>query len=406
MRFIAAQIGARRGYSVPALLESAGLLERFYTDATGNVGYGKWLVKVGPLCGFRNLAHRLAERRIPDSIKSKTVSVGLPPLRFARTRPLSASDSSAKFRAQLRWNARFGREIVKHGFGPATHLYSMLGECGPALAAAKRAGLGSITEVYILLSSEKIVAHEQRAFPQWEPPPPDLDAVRREFPAEDNLLDYTDYTICPSEAVQGDLEQNFGWAEGRSAVVPYGIDPKWLLAQTRPVPGRVLFVGTAGLRKGIQYLASAAELLCEKGRRYEFRVAGDVTSSIQSQQACCRLKFLGRIPRARIHEEYERADLFVLPSLAEGSAEAAYEALAAGLPVITTAAAGSVVRDGLEGFIVPERDPSALAAAIERIIENQSMRAELSHRAQARARQYTFAQYGKRLLAVLRTFHR
>ncbi|NEP01918.1 MAG: glycosyltransferase family 4 protein [Symploca sp. SIO2E9] len=57
-------------------------------------------------------------------------------------------------------------------------------------------------------------------------------------------------------------------------------------------------------------------------------------------------------------------------SLAEGSAGLTYEALAAGLLVITTEATGSVHRDGIEGFIIPERDSGALAARIEELLED------------------------------------
>jgi glycosyltransferase involved in cell wall biosynthesis len=94
----------------------------------------------------------------------------------------------------------------------------------------------------------------------------------------------------------------------------------------------------------------------------------------------------------------------VLPSVAEGSAEATYEALAAGLPVITTEAAGSVVRHGIDGWVVPERDSVALAEAIERIIGDRHLRATMSLAARERAREYTVERYGERLVAALQRF--
>ena len=99
-------------------------------------------------------------------------------------------------------------------------------------------------------------------------------------------------------------------------------------------------------------------------------MAGGVTRASRSSRSAGGLDFLGRVPRERIHEEFAAADVFVLPSSAEGSAEATYEALAAGVPVVTTPAAGSVVRDGIEGRVVPERDPFALADAIAEIVED------------------------------------
>lgn len=103
-----------------------------------------------------------------------------------------------------------------------------------------------------------------------------------------------------------------------------------------------------------------------------------------------------------MRREFAGADVFVLPSLAEGSAEVTYEALACGVPVITTKAAGSVVRDGIEGRIVPERDPDAVAAAILEIVEDREKRNRMAFAARERARHYTWDRYGERLVTALR----
>jgi glycosyltransferase involved in cell wall biosynthesis len=282
----------------------------------------------------------------------------------------------------------------------------MLDEFGPALTGAKEAGLSVVTEFYIRLSTEQIVAKEQRAFAGWEPPAPELDSVRREFADERDLVGLTDFAICPSEAVESDLENEFGFPAHRSAVVPYGVASERFNTCSIPVTGRVLFVGTVGLRKGVHYLAMAAEELARLGRQYEFLLVGNVTPRIAKHPGCGHLRFLGRIPRHRIAEQFATADVFVLPSLAEGSAEASYEALAAGVPVITTAAAGSVVRHEVEGLLVPERDPHALANAIERVIENRRLRAQLAAAARHRAREYGLEAYGQRLVSALKSFAR
>ena len=401
MKFLVAQIGARRGYAIPALLERAGMLDRFYTDITGDIGVGKWLAHGGSIVGGNGAVSRLHGRRLPKEIRQRTATFATASLRHLFRLAFTGDASSQQFREHLRWNADLGHAMIRRGFGGATHLYSMLGECGPLLTEAKRRGLKIISEVYILLSTERIVADERCAFPNWEPPQPDLNGIRRAFPDESNFLRQIDFAICPSEAVRDDLQANFDFPNARSFVVPYGIDPKWLELAPRPKARRVLFVGTAELRKGIHYLAMAAEKLKRQGEPYEFHVAGNVSSRIASKRLCQNLKFLGRIPRDRIHEEFANADVFVLPSLAEGSAEVTYEALAAGLPVITTRSAGSVVRDGIEGFIIPERDPEKLTVAIRQIVEDRSLRDRMSVAARTRARDYTWQRYAGRLLAVL-----
>ncbi|MGH8102620.1 MAG: glycosyltransferase [Chthoniobacterales bacterium] len=103
-------------------------------------------------------------------------------------------------------------------------------------------------------------------------------------------------------------------------------------------------------------------------------------------------------------EEFARADIVVLPSLAEGSAAVIYEALAAGLPIVTTPEAGSVVRDGIEGRIVPSRDPEALANAIAETVEDREKRERMAYAARERAREFTWERYGERLIAALKSF--
>jgi glycosyltransferase involved in cell wall biosynthesis len=387
VKFGVAQIGARRGYAVPAILEKAGMLERFYTDLASD-----------------NLVTSLVapSRRLPPNIHTFTRTFPWLTLRRAVRRKLRPLGPAEAFRDSVRFSNALGRAMARSGFGEATHLYSMLGECAPLLVAAKERGLTVVSEIYILLSTEGILTEERQRFPGWEPDVPDYAALRREMGLEDVLLTRSDFALCPSAAVRDDLVANFGFDERRTAIVPYGMDPTLLSIENKPLRGRVLFAGTAELRKGIHYLAMAAEKLHARGLRYEFRIAGNVRPSIANQKACRHLKFLGRIPRNEMAAEFAAADLFVLPSLAEGSAEVTYEALACGLPVVTTPESGSVVRDGIEGRVVGSRDAEALTSAIANIVEDREKRAGLANAARERAKDFTREKYSERLVAALR----
>ena len=96
-------------------------------------------------------------------------------------------------------------------------------------------------------------------------------------------------------------------------------------------------------------------------------------------------------------EQYALADVFVLSSVCEGSATAWYEALAAGLPVITAPNAGSVVRDASEGFVVPIRDPEAITQCLLGLSRNCEAFASMSKSAVIRAAEFTVIEYGRRL---------
>jgi len=313
-----------------------------------------------------------------------------------------ARDPAAACREGVRFSNALGMAMTRRGFGSATHMYSMLGECGPLFAEGKRRGLVTVSEIYVPLSTERILTEERKKFLGWEFNVPDYAAVCRGFEVEHRLSMHADLAICPSKWVRDDLVQNFGLPSERAAVVPYGVNPELFSVRNEPVRGRILFAGTADLRKGIHYFAAAAEKLLVRRVRCEFRVAGNVERSVANQEQCRHLNFLGRVPRAKIRGEFAVADVLVLPSLAEGSAETTYEALACGVPVVTTPEAGSVVRDGIDGRIVPSRDPEALANAIAEIVEDRQKRERMSRAARDRAHDYTWERYGERLLAALR----
>jgi glycosyltransferase involved in cell wall biosynthesis len=375
------------------------MLSRFYTDICGNAGLGRLFAMGAPLSSGLS---KLAARQVPSEVTRFTRTFPLRTALYASLEHLRNTHGAQYFRTNLRWQCQLGRAAARSGFGDATHLFSMLGELPTLLVAAKKRGLRIVSEVYILLSTERIIAEERKRFPEWEPYWEDFGAVRHELFSNDALLTLSDFFICPSEAVRDDLILNFGVKPECAAVVAYCVRPQFPRQTPLPRRGRVLFAGTADLRKGIHYFAMASVKLAQRTCGLEFRVAGNVSRAVASQPICRHLNFLGRVPRDRIHDEFQTADVFVLPSLAEGSAEVTYEALAAGVPVITTKSAGSVVRDGIEGKIVPERDPDALACAILELVEDRTLHDRMAIAARERALDFTWQRYGERLLSHLR----
>jgi len=130
----------------------------------------------------------------------------------------------------------------------------------------------------------------------------------------------------------------------------------------------------------------------------------DITPHAQKSLSIL-VNLLGAVPRSEIQRHFAWADVFLLPSICEGSATACYEALAYGLPVIATPNTGSVVRDGLDGYIVPIRDSEAITDRIERLAANRDLLAAMSQSALKRASEYTLEKYGERLLSQLRFVH-
>jgi glycosyltransferase involved in cell wall biosynthesis len=102
---------------------------------------------------------------------------------------------------------------------------------------------------------------------------------------------------------------------------------------------------------------------------------------------------LGRVSHSEMPARLKAADVFVFPSLFEGSAVVTYEALACGLPSVVTESAGSVVRDGIEGFVVPPRDVDLLAAKMMELGNDSALRARMATAARLRALEYDWPRY-------------
>jgi alpha-maltose-1-phosphate synthase len=219
-----------------------------------------------------------------------------------------------------------------------------------------------------------------------------------------------EYEECDRITVQSTFaERTFrelGVPESKLLKLPLGVD----LGLFHPVPKRddvfrVLYAGHCSLRKGIPYLLQAvAELRLPN---FEFVIngaIGDDVRDIMGRHARC-FRFLGHQPLARLHEVYSQASVLVLPTLEDGFAKVVTEAMACGVPVIATTNCGAqdVLTDGLEGFIVPIRDPGAIRERILYLYENPEVQAEMGRAALERAREFSDVKsYGLRAAAVYR----
>jgi glycosyltransferase involved in cell wall biosynthesis len=154
------------------------------------------------------------------------------------------------------------------------------------------------------------------------------------------------------------------------------------------------------LRKGIQYLIAAAKLL--PAERLRLVIAGPVgisADAVKSAPSC--MSFIGPITRDRASELYQSADLFVFPTLSDGFGVTQLEAMAHGLPVIATRNCGEVVEDGVNGLVVPARDPEALAKAIEAVAFDDRRLASMSAAALETSRRFSVQVLSERLRVIL-----
>lgn len=151
----------------------------------------------------------------------------------------------------------------------------------------------------------------------------------------------------------------------------------------------VLSIGRLTEQKGYRYLIECARLLPE----VRFVIAGDGPDRVELERLAAeldpgRVSFLG--PSDDVPALLANCDVFVLPSLYEGLPLSILEAMAAGKPVVATAVGGNaeaLVSDRI-GFLIPARDPAALAGAISAVLTDSKLAAALGTEARTRVQSH------------------
>lgn len=165
-------------------------------------------------------------------------------------------------------------------------------------------------------------------------------------------------------------------------------------------PLHVLFVGALSLLKGAMYLVQALEKLTPGSFTAKFVGGGCLPATLMSR--CTRVaNVLGHVPYTQMQELYRWADVLVLPSLSEGRARVTIEAMSAGLPVIVTPNTGAPIEDGVDGIMIPPREPDAIVNALAHIMDDPSFYRTISQNAIIKSRQMTIDKYAQDLVAAI-----
>jgi colanic acid/amylovoran biosynthesis glycosyltransferase len=153
-------------------------------------------------------------------------------------------------------------------------------------------------------------------------------------------------------------------------------------AQRHPA---ILYIGRLVPEKGQAVLLEATALLADRGHLVEVTLAGDGTLRADLERRAEQLgiapqvSFLGAVGQDRLRELYEAASIFCLPSFAEGVPVVLMEAMAMGLPVVSTRIAGipELIEDGVGGLLVAPGRPDELADRLESLLTDPALCREL-----------------------------
>ncbi len=270
-----------------------------------------------------------------------------------------------------------------------------------AFAAIKRRGGRAVLHYPAAHNryQRRLMAEDAALSPEFARALPDFDGVGPEYERRLALeCERADRILVGSS-----FARNAFIAEGcdprKIVAIPFGVDTQRFRPPTDVRPGdrfRVLFVGQISQRKGVSYLLQGYE---------SFRKADTdlhlVGAPAPGAEVYDRFQGLFRhtphMPQTQIAEVYRAADVFVFPSLTEGMPLVVLEAMASGLPVIATPHGPcDIISDGEDGFLVPIRDPQAIAEKLEVLYRDPERRLAMGRRAREKALTFGWEVYASR----------
>ena len=302
-------------------------------------------------------------------------------------------------------NRRFDRIVADQINSHDDALVAPTGAARASFAKSKEYGISSV-----LLSSishhrfaAAILAEEEELQPHFASTLQYHTFGKREISLLDEELQLADLIVVLS-SFQARTFVEAGIEPSRIEVVPPGVDTELFRPQARTLssPFRILFVGQLTQRKGLSYLLDAFRSLSIPGAEL-WLVGRPVGASNLWTAATPGVTHIPHVPRAQLPALYHSAHVFVLPSLVEGFPLTTLEAMATGLPVILSSntSGADVVTDGCEGYIVPIRDPEAIARALMAVWSDPDRRLAMAGASRRLAERLTWRHYGDKLSARL-----
>jgi glycosyltransferase involved in cell wall biosynthesis len=207
------------------------------------------------------------------------------------------------------------------------------------------------------------------------------------------------------------LQLKYDLDSDRVAYIPNGVEPRFFLPRiyNSPSPLKLLYAGTWLDQRGIFYLRDALEKLASQlpGMTMTFAGCGcppGIIKNFFGPKLASTILVYPTVPSDQMHELFSAHDIFLFPSLMEGLPSVVLQAMASGMPVITTETCGmpDVVEDGLNGLLIPPADASAIENAVLRLAASAELRQSLGQTAQHTMTRYTW----ERSAIMLETFFR
>jgi glycosyltransferase involved in cell wall biosynthesis len=396
---VVCHVGSRDRYEVAAALAGAGLLEKVVTD----------LYLAPERIPFLSAFGRRFPKILARSNRLIPADRVVAPLRLSAASLLMRIGLRSRDR-QIRLDLSIGRRARYDALKSKSALFSYSYYAAGAFAeGANRPAMRFLFQLHPhpavvrkIFQREMIEAPRFARSLRWEY---ELGAPEAHFASLCQESSLANGWVTASSYTASTLAQN-GVPRQQIHVVPYGVDFEEYACRDRSpsarAPFRVVWVGNMTQRKGLSYFLEAVGAIPQEN--LEVLVCGNyaIERQVIQEYGIRSIRILRGLATGALTDQMRGCDLFVLPSLAEGFGHAILEAMALGLPVLTTAntCAPDVLVDGEHGFVVPVRDNAALAKAITWGRSHRAQLYRMGLAGAARARQFTWERFRKGIVAA------
>jgi alpha-maltose-1-phosphate synthase len=302
-------------------------------------------------------------------------------------------------------NVSLDAQVSKHHLKGLNAIYAYEDVAASTFEKAKQEGILCLYDLPITFyqMTQRIMSEEAERFPDLAIAIESLQDPAWKLERKEQEVKLADHIFVASSVTKQSL-LDIGVALEKISVIPYGAPVETFQVQPKADDNfRALYVGRVSPRKGIHYLLQAWQEL--KLPNAELVLVGsNLFPAGWLEQYKDIYYHIPSVPHLLLNQYYSSASVLVFPSLVEGFGLVILEAMACGIPVITTpnTAGADIITDGVEGFIVPIRNVEALKEKLEWCYCHPQELAAMGLAARRKAEELNWSLYRQKLVSKVK----
>ena len=297
------------------------------------------------------------------------------------------------------------RQVAKAHLSGLKAIYMFEDLAAITFQKAKQEGIQCLYDLPIPFykMTRRIMSEEAEMFPEISSSIQSIHDPTWKLDRKEQEVQLADHIFVASSVTKQSLIE-IGINTQKISVIPYGAPVSTFHPRTKhDQMFRAIFVGRVSPRKGVHYLLQAWQELMLSDAELVL-VGSNLFPSGWLEKYQDIIHHVPSVPHLQLNQYYSSANVLVFPSLVEGFGLVILEAMACGIPVITTPNTGGIdiLTNSVEGFIIPIRDVDALKEKLEWCYRHPQELAEMGRAARRKAEELTWGLYRQKLGEAIR----